>query len=185
MVDENGDIDTSYSVEEPINPHPYNRLATPNEDAMITEIEFKTMRAMGFTSMQGIYAQGFYPTYVNYVNKNLIDELGFYRAYYAYELTFSQRVINWIAQNSEINFILDSKDLSELKSKTNMQIQETIMNNAKKRNERFESNSPRIGFSSLDEDVSYSLFEEKGVVHDKKYVKDYEEMNKSLINSTI
>mgnify|MGYP001342028817 CR=1 FL=1 len=183
FTDEDGDTKASYSIDEVITPSSNSRIATPQEDAMITEIEFKTMRAMGFSNIQGVHAQGFYPTYINYVNKNLIDELGFYRAYYAYELTFSQRVINWIAKNSEITFILDSDDLAKLKSETNTQVQETIMNNAKKRNENYELKQPIIGFGNKNSEFSYDFPEEKPVIHDKKYVKDYEVMNKSLIES--
>ena len=184
FTDENGDVEARYSIDEVINPSLGSRVATPQEDAMITEIEFKTMRAMGFSNIQGVHAQGFYPTFINYLNKNLIDELGFYRTYLAYELTFSQRVINWIAKNSEITFILEPEDLMKIKNETNMQVQENIMKNAKKRNETYEQKQSTTGFGKKPSEFSYDFPEGKTVIHDKKYVKDYEIMNKSLIDST-
>lgn len=147
-VDEFGDIETSYSRNgSKARNLRENYKASKTEIKEVSLISWKTIRAMGYNNMPAIHANGMYSQYQAYLNENLINEMGIYRIYYAYELIFHDAVIKYLVNNNEIDFVLSSSDLQKLKDTTNDDVCNTLLLNAQNRASKEEV---AVGFNEPD-----------------------------------
>lgn len=134
FYDRYGDKETTYEKEGAFaNGSPRSYKATPSEIKEVNMIAWKTIQAMGYKDMSTIYANGMYHVFQNYFNENIINEMGLYRIYYAYELIFADAVVKYLANMNEIDFILSEEDLKHLKFDANAKVCSTIVDNARKR----------------------------------------------------
>lgn len=134
FFDEYGDKKTTYKKEGAFANSSFRSYkATPSEVKEVNMIAWKTIQAMGYKDISTIHANGLYPTFQRYFNENIINEMGLYRVYYAYELIFHDAVVKYLANIDEIDFILSKEDLKQLKFDANSKVCDTIINNAKNR----------------------------------------------------
>lgn len=133
-VDKFGDVETSYTKSgSRARNLRENYKASKTEIKEVNLISWKTIRAMGYNNLSAIHANGMYSQYQTYLNENLINEMGIYRVYYAYELIFHDAVIKYLVNNNEIDFVLSSSDLQKLKDTTNDDVCNTLLLNAQNR----------------------------------------------------
>lgn len=169
-VDEFGDVETSYSKNgSKARNLRENYKASKTEIKEVSLISWKTIRAMGYNNMPAIHANGMYSQYQTYLNENLINEMGVYRIYYAYELIFHDAVIKYLVNNNEIDFVLSSNDLQKLKDTTNDDVCNTLLLNAQNRVSKEEEVD---GFKEPDEKKS---------IYSGTYLGSYEVLTDTVI----
>lgn len=167
--DEYGDKETTYEKEGAFaNSSPRSYKARPSEIKEVNMIAWKTIQAMGYKDISTIHANGLYPTFQKYFNENIINEMGLYRIYYAYELIFHDAVVKYLANIDEIDFILSKEDLKQLRFDANSKVCDTIINNAK--NRVFKANS--------NPDAPQGV---KGVEYNEDYMDSYDVLTISII----
>lgn len=173
-VDKFGDVETSYTKNgSRARNLRENYKASKSEIKEVNLISWKTIRAMGYNNLSAIHANGMYSQYQTYLNENLINEMGIYRVYYAYELIFHDAVIKYLVNNNEIDFVLSSSDLQKLKETTNDDVCNTLLLNAQNRVSKEEAVS-----SLNDSDVKSTA---KKSIYSGTYLDSYEVLTDTVI----
>ena len=109
-----------------------HREATDDEIEFIVNCESRTLKEMGFTGVDGVYATNRVKEYYDRVNSKFRQKHIYY-TYNAYKIIFADSVYN---KNEQLNYKLNIDDVVESKSELNSTVYQKFGSSAEQRHEK-------------------------------------------------